>query len=348
MKLTVKTADLSTLKGKRAVKTIGITSTIPVEIIYASGNRPLDMNNLFITSKDPMELVRKAENSGLSKNQCGWIRGLYPLSDKVDEIIVVAAGDCSNMVALADLWEDDGVPVTFFDYPHRRTRKELESSMERLITHYGTDWESVQQSRNILDPVRRKLHELDRLTWHERKVTGIENNLWLLNSSDFNGNPQTFEKNLDRLMAEAAKRPARKNNKPKLGLIGVPPIMTNLHETITELGAEIIYNEVAHQFTLPELTDDLVDPYLHYTYPYNTKFRLKTIHKEIQKRGLDGLLLYVESFCYKNIQNTYFKRKIGIPAMEIEGAEPGPVDARTHIRLEGFIQMLTLRKRAAL
>ncbi|MDP8217305.1 MAG: 2-hydroxyacyl-CoA dehydratase [Candidatus Theseobacter exili] len=327
------------------MKTIGITSTIPVEIIYASGNRPMDLNNAFITSQNPMELIRQAEHSGLSRNLCGWIRGLYPLSNKVDEIVVIAAGDCSNMVALADLWKDEKVPVIFFDYPHQRTRNELKISMERLIKHFGTDWNEVKKSRLLLDPIRRKLHEIDRLTWQESKVSGEENHIWLLNSSDFNGNPGKFEKALDAFLKKVSERTPQENKKPRLGLIGVPTIMTDLHKKVSQLGAKIVYNEVAHQFTLPELTDDLVDPYLKYTYPYDTQFRLQTIRTETKRRNLDGLILYVENFCYKNIQNTYFRRKLAIPSIEIEGGNPGPVDDRTQIRLEGFIQMLSLRKR---
>ncbi|MCP4363728.1 MAG: 2-hydroxyacyl-CoA dehydratase, partial [Planctomycetes bacterium] len=56
---------------------VGITTTVPIEIIFASGRVPVDLNNIFITDDDPSWLVEKAEGAGLPRNNCAWIKGLH-------------------------------------------------------------------------------------------------------------------------------------------------------------------------------------------------------------------------------------------------------------------------------
>jgi hypothetical protein len=42
-------------------KAVGITTTIPIEIVFAAGHRPLDLNNAFITSPSAARMVEDAE-----------------------------------------------------------------------------------------------------------------------------------------------------------------------------------------------------------------------------------------------------------------------------------------------
>ena len=72
---------------------IGITTTIPVEIILAAGCTPIDLNNIFIMDKEPNKLVEEAETAGYPRNICGWIKGLYSVvlspENKIDKVIAV-------------------------------------------------------------------------------------------------------------------------------------------------------------------------------------------------------------------------------------------------------------------
>jgi hypothetical protein len=70
--------------------------------------------------------------------------------------------------------------------------------MRRLARELGTTLDAAEETRRRLLPLRKKLNLLDELTWNERKVTGAENHLWLVSSSDFGGDPVSFEKNLAR------------------------------------------------------------------------------------------------------------------------------------------------------
>jgi len=39
------------------MKRVGFTTTIPVEIIFAAGKIPVDLNNVFITDEDPSAMA---------------------------------------------------------------------------------------------------------------------------------------------------------------------------------------------------------------------------------------------------------------------------------------------------
>jgi len=57
-------------------KRIGFISTLPVEIIYAAGHTPVDLNNLFI-SQNPQDKISKAEQEGFPRTVCSWVKGIY-------------------------------------------------------------------------------------------------------------------------------------------------------------------------------------------------------------------------------------------------------------------------------
>jgi len=63
---------------------VGFTTTIPVEIILSADKIPVDLNNIFITSKSPHRMIEFAEDYGLPKSTCSWIKGiLQPLCTKM-------------------------------------------------------------------------------------------------------------------------------------------------------------------------------------------------------------------------------------------------------------------------
>ena len=230
-----------------------------------------------------------------------------------------------------------------FDFPPERDREPLSYQIAKLAGELGTDLERAEQVRMELEPLRRDLAEIDRLTWQEGKVSGLENNLWLLESSDFNGDPAAYAEKAGEFLREVSQR------KPsaglvRLGLLGVPPIMNDLHQRLEELGGQVVLNEVPRQFAM--LPDDenpsksLVDQYRQYTYPYNVFFRLKDIAREVKRRDLQGLVHYTQSFCYRQMQDVILREKLRMPILTLEGDRTGPMDSRTKMRLEAFIDLL--------
>ena len=125
-----------------------------------------------------------------------------------------------------------------------------------------------------------------------------------------------------------------------IGYVGVPPIFTDFYPYMESLGVTVAFNEVQRQFAMPFDTDDLVEQYALYTYPYDIFARIEDISREIDRRGLKGLIHYAQSFCFRQIQDLIIRRHIDIPILTLEGDSPARLDARTKVRIESFIEML--------
>ncbi len=327
---------------------LGITSTIPLEVPLAAGRRVVDLNNLFVRSTDPGWFIRRAEAEGFPRTCCSWIRGLYGLlrTAGIEGAIFVTGGDCSNTHAMMETLGPVLRTVFTFSFPVPPQREALHLELERFATAFDTTLEAAEAMGRRLAPLRTALAELDRLTWEENRVTGPENQQWLVSASDFGGDPEAFGRDLDRFLTTARTRPPRPPSPVRLGVLGVPPIITDLHEFLESLGAAVVYNEIPRQFAMlddqPAAT--LTDRYLAYTYPYGVGPRVADIRREARRRRLDGFIHYTQAFCHRQIHDIVFRREIGLPMLTIEGEAPGPCDPRTRLRLESFLEILHERQ----
>ena len=207
--------------------------------------------------------------------------------------------------------------------------------MDRL----GVTWTEVARVKEELTPVRRHLVHLDRLTWESGLVSGRENFQYLISSSDFGGDPEAFARNLEEFLAVAQVRSPRQS-KVRLGLAGIPPIFTDLWDYLEELQAEVVFNEIPRQFSLPHPDLDLVEQYHRYTYPYDVPGRLQDLAEAVKVRQLDGIIHYTQSFCFRQMFDPLLRERLGLPVLTIEGDRPGPLDSRTRLRLEAFVDVL--------
>lgn len=319
-----------------------MTSTIPVEIILAAGHTPVDLNNTFVTSDESEKLLGQAESAGFAHNICAWIKGIYSavIHHGVKRVIAVTGGDCSNTLALAEVLSRRGVEIIPFDYPLNRDRESLMEQMEKLRETLSATWPNINETKRRLDEIRNKLVELDRLTFHDNVVSGFENHVYLLSSSDFNSDPDLYEKELDEFLQEARTREPI-SEKVRLGYLGVPPIFSDLFDRVESLGGRVVFNEIQRQFSMPYGYDDLTEQYLKYTYPYDMQGRIEDIKRAVDERRLDGLIHYTQTFCFRQIYDIILRETLSIPILTIEGDRPGPVDSRTAMRIETFIDMLT-------
>ncbi len=323
-------------------KIIGITSTIPSEIIYASGKSLCDLNNIYITSEEPMNYFEKAEIAGFPNTYCGWIKGLYSVAieNKISDVVAVTQGDCSNTEALMELYRYSNIKTYPFAYPYSREKNILKAEMDNLMASFDVSNEDVQKKFDRFAEIRLKLHKLDRMTYETGKISGEENHIWLVSSSDFNGNPDKFEKKLDGLIKSKEYANNKYDSFIRLGYIGVPPIITDFYRQVEQLQGHIVFNEVQRQFAMPSFEKGLYEQYLDYTYPYDIFRRIEDIKREIKKREIRGLIHYVQSFCFRTLEDLIIRKEINIPILTIEGDKPQPMDARTKIRLEAFTEML--------
>ena len=323
----------------------GITSTVPVEIIFAAGLRPVDLNNLFISEDQPSESVSLAEKAGFSRTVCAWIKGIYStvIRHGIRNVITVTGGDCSNAVALGELLTHRGVNVIPFEYPLNRDREALKEQMEKLGETLSTTWPRIEAVKLRLDRIRGKLRILDENTFHKNLVSGSENHQFLVGSSDFSGDPDDFEEKLD-LVLEAVKDRKPRKEEIRLGYLGVPPIFNHFYERLESFGARVVFNEVQRQFSMPLHHKNIVDQYLEYTYPYGIIGRLKDIDRAITERQLDGLIHYTQTFCYRQIYDIILRESLPLPILTIEGDRPEELDSRTSLRIETFVEMLHDKK----
>lgn len=323
-------------------KKIGITTTVPVEVIYAADCLPVDLNNVFITSPDPRQLVEEAELAGYPRNVCAWIKGLYSTvlqNKEIKTVIAVTQGDCSNTHALMETLELAGIEVIPFAFPFDRDYDLLKLQIEKLMERLGTTWRDVLAVRRRLSEIRRKVWRIDELTWREGVVSGWDNHLFQVNCSDFKGDPDAFEKEVAEFLAGLPAAPAVRADL-RLGYIGVPPIMDDLYDYLEERGAHVVYNETQRQFTMPFETEDLVEQYRLYTYPYGIFYRLGDIQREIARRALDGIIHYAQSFCFRQIEDLIVRERIKLPVLTLEGDRPNRLDARTRMRIDAFLEMI--------
>lgn len=331
-------------KRKVHMGKVGFTTTIPVEVIFAAGRVPVDLNNIFITHPHPDALLAKAERKGFPRSSCAWIKGIFSslleLKD-IECIVGVIEGDCSNTRALLEVLEIEGVKHIPFSYPSPKDPGRLKKEIDRLMEFFGVDYRRVMEVKQRLDRIRRKATRLDRLTYEHNKVTGFENHLWQVSCSDFDGDYRNFEERLDSFIREAEGR-QELPQRIRIGYIGVPPIFPDIYSFIEECGARVVFNEVQRQFTLAPagLGKDIYTAYMEFTYPYTLEDRLKDIKGEIEKRNIHGVIHYTQAFCFRGIEDIVIKEKLKVPVLTVEGDRPGELDARTKLRIESFIEML--------
>jgi benzoyl-CoA reductase/2-hydroxyglutaryl-CoA dehydratase subunit BcrC/BadD/HgdB len=330
------------------VRSIGITSTVPIEVVYGSGARVVDLNNVFIEDRSAPVLVERAERVGFPESSCAWIKGIYSMAhaSDVDAVIAITQGDCSNTHALMETLEMEGVRTIAFMYPYDRDRRFLGLQIEKLMKEFDVTRGAVLRALEHLDGIRAQVAEIDRLTWETELVSGYENHYFQISCSDMKGAPDTFGLEVKDFLAGLSRREAGQGDM-RLGYVGIPPILGGLYEFIESQGGRVVFNELQRQFSMPPDSGSLVDRYLAYTYPYHVRYRLEDIGREVRRRRIDGLIHYVQAFCFRQIEDIILRKEIDVPVLTIEGNRPGRIDLRTKVRIEAFLDMLRSRKRRA-
>ncbi|MBE6069050.1 MAG: 2-hydroxyacyl-CoA dehydratase [Clostridium lundense] len=331
------------------MKKIGLTTTVPIEVIIAAGYTPVDLNNIFITSENYLKYIDIAERDGFPKSLCAWIKGIYGvcLENNIKEIVGVMGGDCSNTKALIEVLQLRGIKVYPFSFPNSHNLKDVENEIKRFMDIFNVSQEEVEAVRKRLNEIRELGKEIDELTYKENKATGFENHLYQVSLSDFNGGVNSYKADLEKAIHDIRKREPI-NKKLRLGYIGVPPMTGDIYDFVENFNAHFVYNEVQREFAFPrgDKALNIFHQYYDYTYPYDTEFRIKELRKQIENRKLDGIIHYTQAFCHRAVEDIVIKSQLDIPILNIEGDKLNALDARTKLRLEAFLDMLLDLKEA--
>ena len=330
------------------MKKIGITTTVPIEVLLAAGYQPVDLNNVFITDPNPQRLVSIAEKAGFPINCCTWIKGIYGvcMDYGIDTVLCVTSGDCSNTVMLMEVLRHRGLNAIPFAYPEQPDPRQMEQTLESLAETLGTTVEAASHVREQLQPCRELAWQLDELTWKENLVSGGENHLWLVTTSDFNQDCHQYYRELRRLLAECRRRQPYPADTLRLAYIGVPSVYArDLYHYLENHGARVVFNEIQRQFAMPEPGGSLAEQYSNYTYPYSIHPRLRDITTELRRRQIDGVIHYVQAFCHRGIGNIIFRDVIDLPLLTLEGNDDFSLTTHIQTRIEAFLDMLQRRRK---
>ncbi len=334
-----------------ADRLVGITTTVPIEVILAAGLVPVDLNNLFITAPDPQALAEVAERAGFPRTCCCWTKGIYGAIRRhgVRRLVGVTRGDCSNAEALLDVFRHEGGEPVGFNFPAKQDPAAMQAVLEEFAAALGADLAEAEAWRERLAPARAAAAEIDRLSWQEGRVHGLENHLYLVSASDFCADPPRYEREARAFIAAARAReplpqPLRPERPVRLGLCGIPPIVPALYGFIEEYGGVVVYNETQRQFAMTGPAASLAEQYARYTYPYGVFPRAADIRAECERRSLDGLIHYVQSFCHRRIEDRIVRDSVELPVLTLEADRPGPLSGQVKTRLEAFLQMLSARR----
>jgi benzoyl-CoA reductase/2-hydroxyglutaryl-CoA dehydratase subunit BcrC/BadD/HgdB len=330
------------------MKQIGITTTVPVEILLAAGYAPVDLNNILVSAPDPTLYITTAERAGFPLNCCAWIKGLYGICiDKgIQDVLCVTSGDCSNTIMLMEVLKLKGVNAMPFAYPDKPNPARMQSALEKLADSFGTTLPAAEKIRKDLEPARSLARKLDELTWKANKASGWENHLWLVSASDFNTDHAKYQEELQSLIETVEKRPPYPSKETRLAYIGVPSVYAKeLYRYTEKHGARVVFNEVQRQFTMPEPGRNLAEQYTNYTYPYSIQERLTDIKTELEKRRIDGVIHYVQAFCHRGIGDIVFRNAIDLPVLTLEGNADFYLSGHGKTRIEAFLDMVEQRKK---
>lgn len=325
------------------MKKIGITTTVPSEVLLAAGYQPVDLNNIFSTSDDYKALINRAERDGFPKSMCAVIKGIYGVckTEDIDTVIGVVEGDCSSTKVLLEVLDLHGVKMIPFGFPHGRGREALKSFIDKLMDTLDVTIEEVEEKRKELFGLRELGKRIDELTYIDNKASGFENHLSLVCFSDYDGDATKFEKKLRERITEIEKREPYKDD-IRIAYLGVPPMTEDIYEYVESLGGRVVYNETQREFMFPRASkaSDIYEQYRDFTYPYDNKFRLREIEKQIELREIDCVIHYTQAFCHRAVEDILIKNKLDIPVLNIEGDKDSSLDARSKLRLEAFLDMI--------
>ncbi len=314
----------------------------------AAGYQPVDLNNLFISSPQREHLVSIAERDGFPQNCCAWIKGIYGVLKGygIKNVLCVTSGDCSNTVMLMEVLKLKGFNVLPFAYPDSPNLIRMRHALESLAESLGTTLNAAEEMRNELSEARKLAHRLDELTWQEGVVSGWENHLWLVTSSDFAGNYQLYQQRLSQFLLGCERRQPYPENMLRIAYIGVPSVFAEeLYPYLERNGARVVFNEIQRQFAMPQPGCSLAEQYCHYTYPYSISYRLNDIVAEMERRRIDGIIHYVQAFCHRGIGDIIFRHSIKLPMLTLEGNADFTLTHHLRTRLEAFLDVVKQRSK---
>jgi benzoyl-CoA reductase/2-hydroxyglutaryl-CoA dehydratase subunit BcrC/BadD/HgdB len=325
-------------------KTAGITALVPPEIIYGSGWYPMDVNN-WIPGSDARP------RSKLCAWTASWREAILEGSLKMDALVVVAGGDCHNALADGQAAARRVKRTHFFFYPFDGDAGYLKQQFMALEDFLG-------EGRSVkMDPAHRRRAiaavaaakelglRLDRAR-SDGKADPEQAFKLLISFSDLEGDPVAFERKVRTALAGPGLQVDEE--RPRVALIGVPPIYRDFHAVCREAGLQVVFDELPYEF-LRLGGDDLASlarSYSTYTFARPVQYRLDFLKRELRRRKINGIVHYAQFTCHHLLEDRLLREELDWPMLTVQGDLPGATPAQARLRLEAFGELLGGKKGA--
>ena len=190
-------------------------------------------------------------------------------------------------------------------------------------------------------PLRQKLQRLDRLTWETGQVSGEENfQLSDLHLPTLASTPRPSNLKVTDFLRAGGERAGPETTRCVWALPASPPSSPTCGTTWKNWKPGWCSTNFPGSSACPIIVPDLAEQYFHYTYPYDVFGRLADLQEAVRTRRLDGLVHYTQSFCFRQMFDQIIRERLNLPVLTIEGDRPSPLDSRTRMRLEAFVDVL--------
>jgi len=308
---------------------VGITALVPPEVIYACGCRALDVNNLVPSSG----LVPKDK-------LCAWTAIWRDLAlmrrIRMDRLVVVAGGDCYNAIVDGERVERSGIATHYFAYPFNGSKSRMREELLKLCQFLGSKMDEDVFDR--IAELKKRALEIDRLRTRG-KVDSHTGYLTALSGSDMAGGMERYERMLDEVEVGEV------DYEHRVALLGTPPVYTDFHSFLEELGLHVVYDEMPYEFIrhTGRTLGQVACSYASYTFARSISTRLGFLKSELKRRDVDGVIHFHQFACHHKLEDPVLREelgKLGYSFITIEADLPSHTPEQTKLRLEAFRERL--------
>jgi len=312
------------VKGRR----IGITALVPPEVVYACGCRALDLNNLV-----PESMVRPEDK--LCAWSAVWRELLLRREVEVDALVVVAGGDCYTSLVDAQRVELAGIPAHHFIYPFSGDIRLMREQVEALAEFLGELEHEVMDEVAELKAMALRVHEM-----RSRGELGSRDGFLIeVSASDLMGSPARYREALENLGEVDV------SYEHRIALLGVPPIYSDFHEVLAELGMHVVFDEMPYEFIrhTGRSMAEVARSYARYTFALHLRRRLEFLRKQLRRHRAEAAVHFHQYACHHSLEEPLLRglcRELRIPYLSIEADLPGRTPEQVRLRLEAFAERL--------
>jgi benzoyl-CoA reductase/2-hydroxyglutaryl-CoA dehydratase subunit BcrC/BadD/HgdB len=370
----VEDAEAAARAGKSAAWVMGLWDA---PLLYACDTIPISLTEL--GRMGSAEAMTVAEDYfQLPKETCSMVSALlgewYLRRNTTVKRLVVFNGACEPLNLGWELIRKEGYDVHRIEAVNRP----LESSPERhrqmvdfLVHELGevARWltgkpidqdkaaNEVRRVNRILGKIRRVL---DLRLKNPLYIKSLATMFLLMGSGHYFGKPETFERVLDRLVAEMEASPVIPSPRGEvvpLAWIGGRGQEFGVYKAIDDCGGAVLGWQTPNVFNYTWREDvpplqSIAEYVLSGRMIGSPVHRLKSIERVLEQTGSKGILFYGYVGCsfggiYNEIQRSYFHKK-GIPSISLEGSfQVGPPSGQLLTRVRAFVEMLSYGETSA-